>query len=141
MQSTATKIISSIFLGLIVTGFAAGTRFLLTHDVSRLSYVGDAIAGLVAMLIALALHLRYESQYYKFALERAVVFSEINHHVRNAVFPLCLAVQASGDQNSIRMSDEAIARLNMVLREAITDVFSHKVQNPQPGKQTRRVAA
>ena len=51
----------------------------------------------------------------------------MNHHVRNAIFPLCLAVQKGDDVNGQKICDDATNRINIALREAVTDVFSQKV--------------
>jgi hypothetical protein len=57
-------------------------------------------------------------------MERAAIVSELNHHVRNAIFPLCLAVQRNADAEAQRLSAETIDRINMAMRDAATDVFS-----------------
>jgi hypothetical protein len=46
--------------------------------------IGDFIATLVAILVCLALQLRNEELHYRFAMERAAIVAELNHHVRNA---------------------------------------------------------
>ena len=48
------------------------------------------------------------------AMERAAIVAELNHHVRNAIFPLCLAVQRSGDgdaQHGLVRRHVALARM------------------------------
>jgi hypothetical protein len=97
-------------------------RFTIMHQI-----MGDFIAGLVAALVALALELRHEEQHYHFAAERAAMIAEINHNVRNAVFPLCLAVQKTGDTEANRLSNEAMSRIEIALRDATVDAFSGKV--------------
>jgi hypothetical protein len=90
-------------------------------------FVGDVIAFLVAALVCLALQLRNEELHYRFAMERAAIVSELNHHVRNAIFPLLLAVQHTGDDNAQRLSNEAVERINIAMKDAATDVFSMRV--------------
>jgi hypothetical protein len=90
--------------------------------------IGDLIAALVATLLTLSLQLRYEEMHYRFAMERASIVAELNHHVRNAVFPLCLAVQRVGDAESVRLSNEAVERINIALKDAAADAFSRKVE-------------
>jgi hypothetical protein len=48
--------------------------------------------------------------------------------VRNAVFPLCLAVQRRGDPESDRLAQEAMARLDIALRDAAVDAYSGKIK-------------
>ena len=90
--------------------------------------IGDLIAALVATLLTLALQLKYEEMHYRFAMERAAIVAELNHHVRNAVFPLCLAVQRTGDAESVRVSNEAVERINIALKDAAADAFARKVE-------------
>src|SRR5690349_9248545 len=88
-------------LGGLVIGIAAAgvdlTVITFQKEIMIHQLVGDAIAALVGVLVCLALQLRNEELHYRFAMERAAIVSELNHHVRNAIFPLCLAVQRSGD--------------------------------------------
>jgi len=90
--------------------------------------IGDLIAALVATLLSLSIQLKYEEQHYRFAMERAAIVAELNHHVRNAVFPLCLAVQRVGDAEAVRLSNEAVERINIALKDAAADAFARKVE-------------
>ncbi len=127
MHSTSRKIVIALTAGAMVTSVAVLIHTLLGNTTDRHAFVADLIAGLVSAIFALGIHLYYESLYYRFALERAAVFSEVNHHVRNAIFPLCLAVQRYDDINGQKLCDDATNRINLALREAVTDVFSQKV--------------
>ena len=98
------------------------TRETLIHQMA-----GNVIAALVTTLFLLAVQLRNEELHYRFAMERAAIVSELNHHVRNAIFPLCLAVQRTGDQDAVRLSSEAVERINIAMKDAATDVFAMKV--------------
>jgi hypothetical protein len=53
--------------------------------------------------------------------------AELNHHVRNAIFPLCIAVQRAGDADALRLSNEAVERINIAMKDAATDVFAMRV--------------
>ncbi len=99
--------------------------------------VGDAVAGLVTGLVALAIQLRNEGAYYRFAMERAGIVAEINHHVRNAIFPLCIAVQSRNDPESNRMANEAVERINVALRDAMADAFSRNIDYGAPSTPIR----
>ena len=139
MHSTSRKIIIALTAGAMVTSIAVLIHALLGNTIDRHTFVADLIAGLISAIFALGIHLYYESLYYRFALERAAVFSEVNHHVRNAIFPLCLAVQKADDINGQKICDEATNRINIALREAVTDVFSQKAT--QPGALKKKAAA
>jgi hypothetical protein len=106
--------------------------------------VGDFIAGLVAALVALAIELKNDGAYFRFAMERAAIVAELNHHVRNAVFPLCLAVQRTGDVEGNRLANEAVERINVALRDATTDAFARNLDYgnaPEPILRRERNAA
>ena len=131
MHSTSRKIVIALTAGAMVTSSATLVRVLLGFGAaSGRAFIADLVGGLISAIFALGIHLYYESLYYRFALERAAVFSEVNHHVRNAIFPLCLAVQKTGDPNGQRICDDAVGRINIALREAVTDVFSQKMTAP-----------
>jgi hypothetical protein len=103
--------------------------------------MGDCIAGVVATLIFLALQLKHEETHYRVAMDKAAVVGELNHHVRNAIFPLCLAVQRLGDAEANRVANEAVERINIALKEAAADVFAQKVSYAiAPEKRIGKVA-
>jgi hypothetical protein len=137
------KILYAVACGLLVT--LTGVLI----DVSLLPFekvifahqmMGDCIAGVVATLIFLALQLRHEEMHYRFAMEKAAAVGELNHHVRNAIFPLCVAVQRLGDAESNRIANEAVERINIALKEAAADVYSQKVNYTAPDKRVAKVA-
>jgi hypothetical protein len=141
MQLTARrdhKFLFSILGGLIValTGVAIDMSLLAPQQQVPLMHqlMGDCISGIVATLIFLALQLKHEETHYRVAMDKAAVVGELNHHVRNAMFPLCLAVQRLGDADANRVANEAIERINIALKEAAADVFAQKVTYaPQKG--------
>jgi hypothetical protein len=89
--------------------------------------MGDLMSGLVAALVALAIQLRNEESHYEYAIEKAGIVAELNHHVRNAVFPLFLAVQKNGDTDANRIASEAMERINIALKDATADAFMRRV--------------
>src|SRR5262245_14634379 len=131
MPSVQKRCVSAIFAALVV----AAATFLTHAAMMRYSVppVANAVAaaivaGLVACLFLLANHLRAEGMHARIAMERAVIVAEMNHHVRNAVFPLCLAIQKDGDANSEKLTQDAVERINAALREALTDAITGKIQ-------------
>jgi hypothetical protein len=131
MTSKRGKIRVAVLSGLIV-GTMAAVAHLLTMPLDRNiilhSLVGDWIAALSAIVVCLAIQLRQEEVHYRTAIERAAIVAELNHHVRNAVFPLSLAVHKSGDANSINIAHEAVERINLALRDATVDALSGRMQ-------------
>jgi hypothetical protein len=144
---TMQKIFVSVGSGFLVACTAAVVhlstmpveRSLLVHEL-----IGDFVAGLVTMLVCLSLHLKYEGVYYRFAMERAAIVAELNHHVRNAVFPMCLAVQRTGDADANRVANDAVDKINIALRDAISDALAQNVSYVEPSRVEpieRKVAA
>ena len=96
------------------------------HDQALITHImlGDLVAALTSMIVCLAIQLRQEEVHFASAMTRAAIVSELNHHVRNAVFPLCLAVQKSGDKDASQLATEAVERINVALKEATADALS-----------------
>jgi len=90
--------------------------------------IANCIAGLIAIIMGLTLQLHKEERHFRLATEKAAAMAELNHHVRNAVFPLFLAVQVSRDPESQRLASEAMSRLEIALRDAAVDAYSGKIR-------------
>lgn len=103
---------------------------LLGHDRATVIHllIANCIAGLIAVVIALALQLRHEEQHFRTAAEKAATMAEVNHNVRNAVFPVFLAVQRFSDPECNRLANESMARLEIALRDAAVDAYSGKIR-------------
>jgi hypothetical protein len=146
MQSTRDKFLIALGAGLLVTVTAllvnmAAMQFDRTLTLRQL--VGHVVAGVVTVLVAIAIQLKYEGLYYRFAMDRVAIVAELNHHVRNAVFPLCLAVQRGGDAEANRMANDSVERINIALRDAMADAFTRNFDSVGPHlvRSTRDVAA
>ncbi|HVZ18625.1 MAG TPA: hypothetical protein VG897_16005 [Terriglobales bacterium] len=123
------KISLAVLCGLGVTLLAAGVHFAtLPRDIDfRYIIIGDLMAGLATIIVCLAIQLRQEEVHYRTAMERAAIIAELNHHIRNAVFPLCLAVQKSGNEDAIKTSNDAVDRINIALKDASADAISGRI--------------
>lgn len=125
--SNGSKIVVSTVCGLLVGATAGGIHWAtIPHDRLLLTHVllGDLIASLSAIIVCLAIQLRQEEVHFASAMSRAAIVSELNHHVRNAVFPLCLAVQKLGDKDASQLANDAVERINIALKEATADAIS-----------------
>jgi hypothetical protein len=116
-------------IAVFVSGLVADLG-LLGHERHMLVFlmIANCIAGLVAVVAGLAFHLNQEERHFRFATEKAVAMAELNHHVRNAVFPLLLAVERMQDAESSRLANEAMSRLDIALRDAAVDAYSGKIR-------------
>lgn len=130
------KIAVAVISGLLVGAMSAGTHLLmmpLERSVILHALVGDLIAALTAVVVCLAIQLRQEENHYQTAIERAAMVAELNHHIRNAVFPLSLAVHKVGDASAIETAQEAMERINIALKDATVDALSGRTQYRSEG--------
>lgn len=121
------KVLVSICCGILVGAAIGGIHWaIVPHDRELITHIllGDLVAALATMIVCLAIQLRQEEVHFASAMSRAAIVSELNHHVRNAVFPLCLAVQKSGDKDASQLANEAVERINVALKEATADAIS-----------------
>ncbi len=138
MRTTKHKFLLALGAGLLVTATAVTVNAATVQFDKALilkELVGHIVAGLVATLVAIAIQLTYEGLYYRFAMDRVAIVAEVNHQVRNAVFPLCLAIQRNGDVDANRMANEAMERINVALRDAMTDAFARNIDYLAPQQQ------
>lgn len=134
------KIGVSVLCGLLVGAMTAATHLLtmpLDRNIMLHTLVGDLIAALTAVVVCLAIQLRQEEIHYQTAIERAAIVAELNHHIRNAVFPLSLAVHKGGDANAISTAQEAVERINIALQDATADALSGRTQYRSEGSSDR----
>lgn len=73
-----------------------------------------AIAGCLAALLFRILRERHRAD-----VARLQVIAEMNHHVRNALTPISLALDAGQDRDSVHLILEAVERIEWALREIL----------------------
>ena len=120
----------AVLSGIIVGAIAAVVHLAtIPHDPGVILHalIGDLVAALATIVVCLAIQLRQEEVHYRTAIERAAIVAELNHHIRNAVFPLCLLVQKVGDGESVKAANEAMDRINLALKDATSDALSGRV--------------
>jgi hypothetical protein len=121
-----TLLAAGVHATLLTVDHSVGFQTLLANERTTVIYtiMGDIVAGLVSMIVCLAIQLKQEEIHYKTAMERAAIVAELNHHVRNAIFPLCLIAQKIGNEDASRIANEAIDKINIALRDATADAMS-----------------
>lgn len=130
------KVLKSLGAGVLVWLSASAAQLALVPiDRSLIirNVIANCIGGLVAVIVTLAIQLRYEEVHYQAAMDRAAIVAELNHHVRNAVFPMHIAVQRLGDAETKKMADEAVERINIALKDATADALAHRVDYTMEG--------
>jgi hypothetical protein len=125
------KVVVAVLCGVLVGVVASGIHILmlpLDRAIIIHAVVGDVVAGLIAVVVCLAIQLRQEEIHYQSAIERAAIVAELNHHIRNAVFPLSLEIHKTGDANAITTAQDAVERINIALKDATVDALSGRTQ-------------
>lgn len=143
MRTTRRKVSLALLFGFLVGGVTIGLDLAFVpfdHLVAHLVIAG-CIAGLLTIIFTLALQLKQEEQHYLFAAERAAILAEVNHHVRNAIFPLCVAVNRTGDPDASRLVTECVERINMALRDASVDATVGRYSRTRPEVSAQKAVA
>jgi hypothetical protein len=127
----SSKVLVAVLCGLLVAVIASAIHVLmlpLERPIIVHAVVGDVVAGLITVVVCLAIQLRQEEVHYQSAIERAAIVAELNHHIRNAVFPLSLAIHKVGDANAITTAQDAVERINIALKDATVDALSGRTK-------------
>ena len=124
------KVLKSVAAGALVWAASSAAQFaLLPVDRSLVSrqIIANSIGGLVTVIVTLAMQLSHEEIHYRSAMDRAAIVAELNHHVRNAIFPMHVAVQTLGDVDAKKIADDSVERINLALKDATSDALSGRV--------------
>jgi hypothetical protein len=124
------KVLKAAGAGLLVWLVSAAAQLaLFPVDRSLLprQAIATSIGGLVAVIVTLAIQLGHEEVHHQVAIDRVAIVAELNHHIRNAIFPMHIAVQSLGDVEAKKIADEAVERINIALKDATADALSHRV--------------
>jgi hypothetical protein len=128
------KIFRSIACGLLVGAPGAVMQWIMVpHDPALMInvFAGDVVGGLGAMIVCLALHIQHKEALFVRALSCVAIITELNHRIRSALFPLCLAAQKTGGSETSQLADEAVEGISAALREATADAISDYSRNGQ----------
>lgn len=129
-QAKGYKVLASVLAGLLVwavSSLASIALLALDRPGVVKVVVASSTGGLMTVVVSLALQLRNEEIHFQTGMQRAAMVAELNHHVRNAVFPLCVAVQKLGDAEVNRTADDAVERINLALKDATADALAGTV--------------
>ncbi|HEV7676436.1 MAG TPA: hypothetical protein VGQ12_18035 [Candidatus Angelobacter sp.] len=77
--------------------------------------VDDLLIGVLAGVLVFA----YERHQHKLILEKMLVISEMNHHVRNALQPIMYSPYLKEQAEQIRIIQEGTRRIEWALREVL----------------------
>jgi signal transduction histidine kinase len=89
------------------------------------TFLDDLAIGILgALLLAYHLHASHVSQDLARVKERFVLLAELNHHIRNALTVIRHSAILDDQEKSLRLLDEAIARIERVLTDLVPTVGS-----------------
>ena len=77
------------------------------------------IAILGATVVLIFLRARHDREVMERARERAIIITEMNHHIRNAMTPLVVGVSSDDLSERLRTLDQATDRVDHVLTELL----------------------
>ncbi len=129
------KVLKAVAAGILVWMLSSAAQLALLpieRSLIARQLVANSIGGLVTVVVTLAIQLRHEEVHCEVAIERAAIVAELNHHVRNAVFPMHIAVQTLGNADAKKIADDAMERINIALKDATTDALSGRVDYSSP---------
>ena len=124
------KVLKAVAAGALVWFLSAMAQIALVpidRSLIARQITANFVGGLVTVIVTLAVQLRHEEVHFQVAMERAAIVAELNHHVRNAIFPMHIAVQRLGDADSKKIADEAVERINIALKDATSDALARRV--------------
>jgi light-regulated signal transduction histidine kinase (bacteriophytochrome) len=85
---------------------------------NRERWLAEAFSALiVTCLVAKLAHIAREK--HRATVARMQVIDEMNHHIRNALAPIALSVDALENQQLIRIISEGVDRIDWALREIL----------------------
>ncbi len=124
------KVIKAVAAGALVwmVGSAADVALIpIDRSLIPRFAIANLVGALVTVIVTLAVQLKHEEVHFQVAMERAAIVAELNHHIRNAIFPMHLTLQTVGNTEARRISEEAVERVNIALKDATTDALSGRI--------------
>lgn len=85
---------------------------------NRERLLAEAFSALIVTgLVARLAHMAYEQR--RATVARIQVIDEMNHHIRNALAPIALSMEAIENQQLIRIISDGVDRIDWALREIL----------------------
>jgi hypothetical protein len=122
MEPNSRRFIVAAAVGVGIVSFVATElmHYLLVPDIGphpeRLLAEGLS-AFFVSCLVAKLVHMSRER--HRLVMARMQMIAEMNHHIRNALSPVALSLDATGNQALNRVIVEAVDRIDWALREIL----------------------
>jgi signal transduction histidine kinase len=120
--ATSRRFVVGAAVGVGIVSFLATElmHYLLVPDIGR-SHERLLAEGFSALLVSLltAKLVQITRERHRLTVARMQVIAEMNHHIRNALSPVSLSLDATEDQHLNRVISEAVDRIDWALREIL----------------------
>jgi signal transduction histidine kinase len=95
-------------------------RYLLVPDIGRVRerVLAEAITAIIVSGLTAKL-LMINRERHRLIMARMQVIAEMNHHIRNALSPITLSLDATEDQQLKAMISDSVERIDWALREIL----------------------
>ncbi|MGA6980156.1 MAG: hypothetical protein WBZ11_01240 [Candidatus Sulfotelmatobacter sp.] len=122
IETTTWRFMAAAAVGMGIVAFAATElmHYILVPDIGRSDerLLAEGLSALVVSCLTAGLvYMSRERQ--RLMMARMQVIAEMNHHIRNALSPVALSVDATDDRQLHRVISEAVDRIDWALREIL----------------------
>ncbi len=122
IETLSLRFVLGTAFGVGLVSFAATElmHYWLVPDIGRIRerLLAEALSALiVSCLVAKLAHM--SRQQHRLTIARMQVIAEMNHHIRNALAPISLSVDAIENQQLIRVISDGVDRIDWALREIL----------------------
>jgi hypothetical protein len=122
IEPTSGRFVLGTALGVGIVSFLATElmRYLLVPDIGRARerLLAEGLSALVVSVLTAKLFL-ISRERQRLTVARMQVIAEMNHHIRNALSPISLSLDATEDQYLTRVISESVDRIDWALREIL----------------------
>jgi signal transduction histidine kinase len=122
LEPTSRRFMLVVALGVGVASFLATElmHYLLVPDLGRNSerFLAEGVSALLVSCLTARL-VQIARERHRLTMARMQVIAEMNHHIRNALSPISLSLDATDNQQLSRVISEAVDRIDWALREIL----------------------
>lgn len=137
IEPTSLRFVLGAALGVGIVSFLASElmHYMLVPDLgrNRERLLAEGLSALIVSgLAARLVQITRERQ--RLTMARMQVIAEMNHHIRNALSPIFLALDGNDNQQLVQLISEGVERIDWALREVLPrEVPLYEVHSRQPG--------
>ena len=137
IEPTSLRFVLGAALGVGIVSFLASElmHYMLVPDLgrNRERLLAEGLSALIVSCLAARL-VQITRERQRLTMARMQVIAEMNHHIRNALSPIFLALDGNDNQQLVQLISEGVERIDWALREVLPrEVPLHEVHPCQPG--------